>query len=241
MATNTVKSSAKPRVVRTKAPSPKGQKSRAKLKSAALTVLEEVGYHKMRIGDVTAEAGVASGLFYHYFSDLRSLVVEVLEDFVASALRLEEIEREVINGGWYERMFAHNRLVVRAYAERPGLMRALLQLADESEEFAGLLRRNFIQQLGWLTRYMPRLFPEAGLSEHQALMVVYALAGTGETILRDYYINREEVLVSHLLEVDEMTELITVLFYRGLFLQMPPAEKLCYTTALQAMRAESVR
>lgn len=240
MTAKTLKSSSEPAMPPVKANSVKGQKSRAKLKVAALRVLEEVGYHKMRITDVTAEAGVASGLFYHYFSDLRSLVVEVLEDFVASALRLEEIERDVVNGGWYERMFAHNRLVVRAYAERPGLMRALLQLADESEEFAGLLRQNFIQQLGWLTRYMPRLFPEAGLSEHQALMVVYALAGTGETILRDYYINREKVLVSQLLEVDEMTELITVLFYRGLFLQMPPAKKLRYTAALQSMRAEVV-
>lgn len=223
--------------VRGKANSAKGQKSRAKLKAAALTVVEELGYHKMRIGDVTAEAGVASGLFYHYFSDLRSLVVEVLEDFVASALRLEEIERDVASGDWYERMFAHNRLVVKAYAQRPGLMRALLQLADENEEFAGLLRQNFIQQLGWLTRHMPRLFPDAVLSDHQSMMVIYALAGTGEAILRDYYINREEVLVSQRLEVDEMTELITVLFYRGLFLQMPPTEKLRYTAALQSMRA----
>jgi AcrR family transcriptional regulator len=198
--------------------------------------MEDVGYHRMRIADVTARAGVASGLFYHYFKDLKSLTREVLEDFVAASLRLEEIERDVSKGDWYGRMFAHNRLVVQAYADSPGIMRCLLQLADEDEEFSGLLRRNFIRQLGWLTRRMPRMFPEAELSEHQAMMVAYTLAGTGETILRDYYVNREPVLVDRELDVDEMTELISVIFYRGLFLANPPAEKLRYTTDLLKMR-----
>jgi AcrR family transcriptional regulator len=216
--------------------SPKGEKARAKIKAAALAVMEEVGYHRMRTTDVTASAGVASGLFYHYFKDLKSLTREVLEDFVAASLRVEDIERDVPKGDWYGRMYAHNRLVVQAYAERPGIMRCLLQLADEDEEFSLLLRKNFIHQLSWLTRQMPRLFPQAQLSEHQAMMVVYARAGTGETILRDYFVNREAVLVGSELDVDQMTELITVIFYRGLFLENPPAEKLYYTANLQAMR-----
>lgn len=216
--------------------SAKGEKARAKLKAAALLVMEEVGYHKMRTTDVTARAGVAAGLFYHYFKDLPSLTREVLEDFVALSLRAEHIERDVPRGDWYAHMYAHNRLVVEAYVERPGIMRCLLQLADQDAEFALLLRKNFIQQLSWLTQHMPRLFPEAGMSEHQAMMVVYTLAGTGETILRDYYVNREQVLVEKQLSVDEMTELITVIFYRGLFLENPPLEKLHYTANLQNMR-----
>lgn len=216
--------------------SPKGEKARAKLKAAAAAVLEEMGYHKMRIADVTAKAGVASGLFYHYFKDLKSLTLEVLEDFVSHSRRVEEIERDVPKGDWYERMLAHNRMVVQAYVDRPGIMRALLQLADEDEDFSGLLRKSFVEQLGWLTKQMPRLFPDAGMTEHQAMMVVYTLAGSGETILRDYYINREEVLVEQKLEPEEMAELITVVFYRGLFLENPPSEKLGYTKNLQSMK-----
>ena len=216
--------------------SPKGQKARAKLKTAALAVMEEVGYHRMRTTDVTVSAGVASGLFYHYFKDLKSLTREVLEDFVAASLRVEDIEKDVSKGDWYGRMFAHNRLVVQAYAERPGIMRCLLQLADEDEDFSLLLRKNFIRQLRWLTQQMPRLFSQADMSEHQSMMVVYTLAGTGETILRDYYVNQEAVLVGSELDVDQMTELITVMFYRGLFLENPPEGKMRYTANLQAMR-----
>ncbi len=216
--------------------SPKGEKARAKLKSAALAVMEEMGYHKMRVADVTAKAGVAAGLFYHYFKDLKSLTLEVLEDFVSHSRRVENIERDVPKGDWYARILAHNRLVVQAYVDRPGIMRCMLQLADEDEDFSQLLRQSFILQLGWLTKQMPRLFPDAALSEHQAMMVVYTLAGTGETILRDYYVNREAVLVDKELAAEEMAELISVIFYRGLFLENPPAEKLTYTENLQYMR-----
>tara|TARA_B110000902_G_scaffold218309_1_gene252064 strand:- start:2181 stop:2912 length:732 start_codon:yes stop_codon:yes gene_type:complete len=212
--------------------STKGEKAKAKLKKAALAVMSEVGYHKMRIGDVTKQAGVAAGLFHHYFTDLKSLTHEVMEDFVAKSLNVESIEKSVSKGDWYGRIFAHNRLVVVSYAERPGIMRCMLQLADEDREFAQLLRNNFVKQLGWLVDAMPRLYPQATFSKHQFLMMVYALGGTGETILRDYYINSEPALIENKVTVDEMTELLTVIFYRGLFLQNPPAEKLRYIADL---------
>jgi AcrR family transcriptional regulator len=215
--------------------SPRGEKARARLKQAALVVLEQEGYHKMRIADVTGEAGVAAGLFYHYFDDLKSMTVEVLEDFVSRSLNVEAIEKGVPRGDWFERMLAHNRVIAMAYAERPGLTRCLLQLADEDPEFSRLLRRNFIHQLSWLVKQMPRLFPQAELSEHQALMVVYTLAGMGEAVLRDYYVNREPELMTEPLALDDIAELLTVMFYRGLFLENPPPEKLRYTKNLVYM------
>lgn len=223
--------------------SAKGQKARAKLKSAAIEVLEELGYHKMRITDVTQKAGVASGLFYHYFPDLQSLTREVLEDFVATAQNIEKIEKNVIRGDWFGRILAHNTLVVRSYSRHPGMMRCLLQLADEDSEFSALLRKGYIEQLRWLTRKMPGLFPDAGFShkqgEHQALMVVYALSGMAETLLRDYYINNEAFLQEQPLSDEAVAELLSVIFYRGLFLEQPPVERLKYSRNLHYMRKSS--
>jgi AcrR family transcriptional regulator len=215
--------------------SAKGEQARLKLKAAALVVLERVGYHKMRITDVTSEAGVAAGLFYHYFSDLKSLTLEVLGDFVASSKNIENIEKGVAKGDWYARIYAHNIFVVKTYAAHPGVMRCLFQLADEDEQFSALLRASFVQQLNWLVSVMPRLFPDAALSEHQALMVVYTLAASGEVVLRDYFINRDPALTAQALSVEDIAELMSVIFYRGLFLQNPPAEKLQYTRNLQRM------
>lgn len=214
----------------------RGEQARARLKRAARDVLERTGYHQMRIVDVTGEAGVAQGLFYHYFSDLQSLTREVLEDFVAESRNLEAIERDVPRGDWYARILAHCRLTVQSYARRPGLMRCLLQLADEDAEFSALLRTSFREQLLWLVEQMPRLFPEVDFKEHQPLLVAYALAGNMEMLLREYFIQRSETLLAANVDADQLSELMAVMFYRGLFLEHPPADQLNYTQNLQHMK-----
>lgn len=215
--------------------SARGAQARDKLKRAGLAVLERVGYHKMRVADVTEQAGVATGLFYHYFADLKALTLEVLTDFIAASQNLDAIEKDVAKGDWYGRILAHNQLVVKSYAEHPGVMRCLLQLADEDAEFGALLRDHFHRQLNWLVQRMPKLFPKASLTEDQALLAVYTLAGSGESILRDYYIHQDPALTHKKLKQAEMAELLAVMFYRGLFLENPPAERLRYTTELLSM------
>src|SRR5690606_24256092 len=174
--------------------------------------------------------------FYHYFPDLKALTLEVLGDFVAASENLDAIEQGVAKGDWYARILAHNELVVQSYAKHPGVMRCLLQLADEDADFGALLRRHFHQQLNWLVQRMGKLFPQAALPEHQALLVVYTLAGSAEALLRDYYINQNPALTRRKIKPAEMAELLSVMFYRGLFLENPPAEKMHYTRALRAMQ-----
>jgi len=218
--------------------SPRGEAARARLKRAALKVMEETGYHRVRIHDITTEAGVAAGLFYHYFKDLKSLVLEVLDDYIAESRNVEVIEQGIAKGDWYSRMYVHFELVVNSYAERPGLMRCLLQMADEDAAFAAKIRRGYVEQLNWLVQRMDKLFPRAEFEPHQAFLVIYTLASSGEMILRDYFINRDEQLHAKPLERAELTELLTVMFYRGIFLQHPTEEKLLYSKNLQYMRKQ---
>lgn len=215
--------------------SAKGERARAGLKEAALRVLERQGYHRMRIADVTKEAGVAQGLFYHYFKDLKSLTIEVLTDFANATNDPAEIEKDVPKGDWYARIYAHNMVIVRSYAKRPGVMRCMLQLADEDEAFSAMLRENYRNQLMWLVDIMPKLFPQVRFRKHQALMVVYALAGVGEGLLREYFINESNTLRAAQLSAEEITELLSTMYYRGLFLQNPDEKQLKYTRNLAAM------
>ena len=218
--------------------SARGEKARARLMAAALVVLEREGYHKMRITDVTREAGVAQGLFYHYFKDLKSLTVEVLTEFAEAAGNPAEIEKDVEPGDWYSRIHAYNLVIVRSYARRPGVMRCLLQLADEDPDFGGMLRNNYREQLMWLVDRMPGLFPNVKFKKSQALMVVYSLAGIGEGLIREYFINRSEPLVAADLSVNQFAELMSTMFYRALFLEHPEEKQLKYTRNLAAMVRE---
>ena len=215
--------------------SAKGARARARIKEAALAVLEREGYHHMRIADVTREAGVAQGLFYHYFSDLKSLTLEVLRDFINPAQDVADIERDVPKGDWYGRIYAHNYLVVNGYARRPGVMRCLLQMADEDAEFSAELTEAYREQLMWLVKLMPRLFPAVRFKRHQALMTVYALAGIGEGLLREYFVNRSQTLRAAGLSTEQFAELLSTMFYRALFLEHPPEAQLKYTRNLANM------
>ncbi|MFM7273078.1 MAG: TetR/AcrR family transcriptional regulator [Gammaproteobacteria bacterium] len=115
--------------------SARGELARARLKEATARVLERVGYRQMRVADVTREAGVAAGLFHHYFPDLKTVTIEVLRDFMARFEDLETIERGVEKGDWFARSLAHNRVVVGSYARSPGIMRCMVQVGDEEPEF----------------------------------------------------------------------------------------------------------
>jgi AcrR family transcriptional regulator len=195
-----------------------------------------VGYRQMRVIDVTGEAGVASGLFYHYFPDLKTLTIEVLADFMQRFEAIEEIERGVARGDWYGRMFAHNRLVVQSYARNPGIMRCMVQLGDEEAEFGELWRASYHRRLELFVRALPRLFPEAALSGAQAQLLTTLLAGIGEHLLSEYYIVRTPQLRELELDEEAMTEWITALFYRALFLENPPPGRLRHAAQVARLR-----
>ena len=114
-------------------------------------------------------------------------------------------------------------------------MRCLLQMADEDSEFSATLRNAYREQLMWLVELMPRLFPGVRFKKHQALMVVYALAGIGEGLLREYFVNQSQTLRAADLSVEQFTELLSTMFYRALFLEHPDSAQLKYTRNLTAM------
>ena len=114
-------------------------------------------------------------------------------------------------------------------------MRCLLQLADEDKAFSAMLRENYRNQLMWLVDLMPKLFPEVRFKKHQALMVVYSLAGIGEGLIREHFINESKTLGAAELAVEQIAELLTTMFYRALFLRHPNEKQLKYTRNLAVM------
>jgi hypothetical protein len=82
---------------------------------------------------------------------------------------------------------------------------------------------------------MPGLFPQVRFKQHQALMVVYSLAGIGEGMLREYFVNESKTLRAAQMSPGHLAELLSTLFYRALFLQNPSSKQLKYTRNLAVM------
>src|SRR5690349_16262000 len=67
--------------LRDDAPAQKGARTKERLKIATARMLEENGYHVMRVADITQNAKVAEGSFYVYFDDKKDASLTVLAQF----------------------------------------------------------------------------------------------------------------------------------------------------------------
>ncbi len=219
-----------------KAKTQKGARTRAALKDAARRVLETTPYHEIRISDITNEAGVATGLYYHYFPDLKSLLIELVEDIIGEIEDVDAKESEVKKGDWFGLLKVHVRVVVDAYMRQPGMMRCLAQMSSESPELAALWRRSIERRIGFLVDHLDKIFPQVQFSEKERVFFSYALGGVGDVFLQEYFIHRLGELCRFKASADEIAELIATMYYRALFAGMPEDGALNHWPSLGAMR-----
>jgi len=215
---------------------PKGALARERLKAAAVAVLERVGYHQLRIKDVTAEAGVAAGLFHHYYSDLKSLVEEILDEYIADFEATEHIERDVSKGDWFNRLRSHYQVAVRNHAEHPGIMNCINQFCADDPAFRNRWQTSYNRRLQLLADVFPYVFPGSELAPHEVRLMVHALSGIGQDLLRECYIERNPDLSSLQLSEEELAEWLAVLFYRGLFARNPARGQLHHAARILSLK-----
>jgi len=106
---------------------------RRELLDAAIAVFARKGFHAARVADITAEAGVAHGLLYHYFRSKD----EVLETIIRETWQLLQADTERIasSGAPLEeqlRRFAHIHL--GSWLVAPDLIRVLVREVGRSPQ-----------------------------------------------------------------------------------------------------------
>jgi TetR/AcrR family transcriptional regulator, ethionamide resistance regulator len=211
--------------------SARAQKRRVLLKAAVSAVLERVGYRAMKVTDVAAEAGIAVGLVYHYFPDLRSATCEVLADFVDSlAQQMDALPRTEDR---FQAVYRPTLIWAKAYEEHPGLMRCLVQVADEVPEFEALWVQTNDAWTRRIARSIARQFPDAGLSERFSLSIAYALGSMIDGLLNEIYVHRNSELRKLLKTPEHAAELLAAVWYRALYMQNPPSGALVITSGLE--------
>lgn len=119
---------------------PKGQRTRELLVTAASGVFAEKQYLETNISDIVAAAGVSHGTFYHYFSSKEEVFREVALRLQAQMLEARTHEEVPAEASVLERIEATNRAYLRAYREQARLIAAIEQVASFNEEFRAIRR-----------------------------------------------------------------------------------------------------
>lgn len=200
---------------------PRGLRSRELLKKAAREVLNEQGYRSMRVQDVAARAGVATGLFYRYFHDLREIVGELAQDFFAELLHATQ---PPLRGAHrYDWIAATLRTVVAKFAANPGVLACLFGLSGDYEEFDDIWKRNAHRWNLEVAQYLKR---EAGFDAARARRAGFMLGAMTEGVIYQALIRRTADLVQLAGRPEDVADALAVMWYRAIFLEDPPAERL---------------
>jgi AcrR family transcriptional regulator len=209
--------------VQVKPPPPatsRGRITRTKLKDALVKLLESHSYHAIRLEDITNEADVRVSLFYHYFQSKADITQEVLTDLL-DRFRSEVAARPRDNDTLAAIHHANQRMVA-LYRASPGAMRCLLDIHQTDAPFAQMWRDLTLNWNQRIAANLRRQSPNAFGSEAEYLALAYALAGTVDSFLYEYYVARNPALRQACPDDEDVARFLTTLWYRFLYLQNPP-------------------
>jgi TetR/AcrR family fatty acid metabolism transcriptional regulator len=103
---------------------------------AAVRVFAARGYHTSRVGDIAEEAGIAHGLLYHYFSSKEEVLETVFREnwteLLEAFARIEASEATSL-----EQLAAIAKILLRAWRERPDLVRVMVREVARSPQLQG--------------------------------------------------------------------------------------------------------
>ena len=202
----------------------KGERTRDRLKIAALQVLEERGYLKLRVSDVCKRARVSAAAFYQYFRNKQDVTVEVLTEFLHYNFRIGN--GPAVERSFFDSLREANLMWIGSVRANAGLMRCLLQLGDQVPEFKKLNQRLNYEWFAYVTERLLKRYPRLRTDERTVLLAVYALGGMMDELSRKVLVAREENLeavIEATAPSDEaLAEFLSVLWYRALFAADPP-------------------
>jgi len=199
----------------------RGLRSRDKLKAAARELLNEQGYRNLRVQDITSRAGVATGLFYRYFHDLREIVGEAARDFFAELLH--EVKPVTEYEHPYDWIFVTLSDVVGRFAANSGILACLFGLSGDYEEFDEIWKENAHKWNLQVAEYLKR---ELGCDTAHARRMGFLLGAMTEGVVYQALIRRTADLLEMGDKPDDIADVLAVMWYRAIFFADPPPERL---------------
>lgn len=218
---------------RTAGKRPKGERTRASLLAAAAYHLEQDGFVNLRVTDICERAGVSQGTFYVYFDNKTAISVALLGDFNERGVAF--LRDQGPHADAWSAIRTTTGALARLYRLNPGLMRCLWQIRDETPEFGEILRQgNDV----WMQAVSRSILRQSGLSQEQAgglaLAVSYAMAAMTDQFLVQLYVTRDPRLRALIPDEDTASDLLSALWYRAVWGQLPPGLEATQVAGLDA-------
>ena len=209
--------------VKEKPPKPatsRGRATRRRLKDAVAMLLRDRSFHELRLEDIAREAGVRVSLFYHYFPSKTEITREVLSDLLENFR--EEVAARPRSDNALDAIHYANQRMVSLYSTNPGAMRCLVEASGDAAPFAEMWRELTYSWNERIARSIRKRAPDAFRTEEEYLALAYALAGTADSFLFEYFVQENDAIRKAYPTEEEVAAFLTTIWYRALYLSNPP-------------------
>ena len=191
----------------------KGDRTRYRLRVAAVEALEEGGYQNLKVATVCALADVAMGTFYVYFRDKTEIATDVVLSFIDHLYQgAHAVARSTSD---YGSIYNTNLFFVRAYRANPGLMRCHVQLQSDEQVFRDLWLPRHRKWMETLGRSIQRRSKDPLMTQARSLKVAAALEGMVFNYVYAAAVSRDSLIESSDSNAEDMAEILSTLWYRG--------------------------
>lgn len=203
----------------------KGERTRGRIFLAAIDLLNEIGYREMKVSDVCKRAKVTPPVLYLYFKNKLALTTEVLQAFLDNFLAGPAAADRTTSRSAYEAIHAANRDWIKVARHNAGLVRCLLQLADDEPAFARLFADANDKWYRRISASVLHRSPGTRVREGDVRLAAYALGGMLDELVRKLFTARDPHLAALVAEVtptdEEFARFVSLLWHRVLYASDP--------------------
>ncbi|MGH8138564.1 MAG: TetR/AcrR family transcriptional regulator [Steroidobacteraceae bacterium] len=201
--------------------------SRERMKRAARRLINQHGYSSLRVEDIAAEAGSAKGLFYRYFKDRYDITLELCRDVFAQIERDSEQIPHVLH--LFDWFCQYALTPIRSFCSNPGLLACMFELHGEFPEISRAWKDTSRR---WNLALANVLAERAGVSRKGAADIALVLAAMMEGIIYQDLVRNVEDLQALGKDPEQIAEIVAIVWYRTVLLELPPASKVRFESRL---------
>jgi AcrR family transcriptional regulator len=181
------------------------------LLTAGKAVFERDGFLEARIADIAADAGIAQGSFYHYFTSKEEIFREIAEDAEVRLTAVDELEEASPHSDPFGRIRDANRFFLAAYKREAKIMRVIEEVSRYDAEVQSFRNRRDTGYVGRLEKAIARLQDEGAADKRlDPAIAALALSGMVHRFAEQLFIN------GHKFDLDTAVEQLSVLWANAL-------------------------
>jgi TetR/AcrR family transcriptional regulator, transcriptional repressor for nem operon len=196
----------------------KRERTRERLRIAAVQVLNERGYEDMRTLTITEQAGLSEGLFYVYFKSKVDITLNIVSEFYQAFLELPTLSQPKAPA--FQVIQAANRRWIKVAFANPGLMRCIFQAGNEVPEFAALISK---LNKAWYDRVLQSVQRRRSRGgRNQSMLPLFMLGGMMDELIRKLIVYPDPEFLAVIeksgSDHDAVADAATMIWYRVLYL-----------------------